>query len=578
MKATIIMGSPRGEKGASSRVARQFSAGLRRAGVDTTEIMLKDYKINHCIGCFTCWTKTPGRCILRDDMDHLLPHWQTDLLIWATPLYYFSMPGMVKDVVDRQLPLVEPFLIGSQGTTGHPRRGNTRWPATFLIGVAGFPERSHFDTLAANFKKFSPNYIGDILIGGSEPMSRNELQDAYADLYRIIEQAGFEVGSFGRLTGKTGQALLEKTTFSPEEIEKFRIMANTYWQSQIDRASAPKADVASVSNRVLKISDHGMAAFLAGMAMNYNPAAIPGFSGVIQFRFETENYHLVIGDGVCRAYPGEYPAPALTIIAPEQVWLDISNGTLNGTKAYMDGQYEIQGDLNLLMKLNQLFGTQTDDGEAPQKAAKQPTPKDDRIPEHRGPVRLPAMTWLAVAFLPWMILWIWGAMTPGPVPYFAAAGVAVLIAAYHLTTNVITLFEAGTAVYLMGSTVLQISGWTFFARFGPVVDYLFLGGLWLVSLARRFALTAEYSRYQFPKIIRDTRSFTQTNAVICAAWGIYFLVAALLQLMMRSGAGPKAGLMILSYVLMVPMVVFTKKFQKWYPEKLMRAQPRRGRC
>ena len=154
MKATIIMGSPRGEKGASSRVARQFSAGLRRAGADTTEILLKDHKINHCIGCFTCWTKTPGRCIHRDDMDRLLPFWQTDLLVWATPLYYFSMPGIVKDVVDRQLPLIEPLLIRSKGKTSHPRRGSTPWPATFLISVAGFPERSHFDTLVANFKKF----------------------------------------------------------------------------------------------------------------------------------------------------------------------------------------------------------------------------------------------------------------------------------------------------------------------------------------------------------------------------------------------------------------------------------------
>jgi multimeric flavodoxin WrbA/putative sterol carrier protein len=577
MKATIVMGSPRGKKGASSRVARQFSTGLRRAGADTTEILLKEHKINHCIGCFTCWTKTPGRCIHRDDMDNLLPHWQTDLLVWATPLYYFSMPGIVKDVVDRQLPLIEPLLINSKGTTSHPRRGNTSWPATFLISVAGFPERSHFDTLVANFKKFSPNYIGDILIGGAEPMSRNELQGAYADLYQLVEHAGFEVGSTGRVTGKTEQALLERTTFSPEKIEELRTMANTYWQSQIAEAPAPKTDTASVSDRVLKISDGGMAAFLASMAMNYSPAAIPGFSGTIQFRFETENYHLIIEDEVCRAYAGEYPAPALTIITPRQVWMDISDGTLNGTKAYMDGQYKIQGDLNLLMKLNQLFGTETAGDQGPQKEMGQPSLKDDKIPEHRGPIHLPAMTWLAVAFLPWMILWTWGAVTPGPVPYFAAAGIAVLIAAYHLTTNVITLFEAGTAVYLIGSTVLQISGWAFFARFGPVADYVFLGGLWLVSLARRFSLTAEYSRYQFPKSIWNTQSFIQTNAVICAAWGIYFLVAALLRLIMNAGAGPKAGLTLLIYILLVPMVIFTDKFQKWYPEQLMRAKPKSGR-
>jgi multimeric flavodoxin WrbA/putative sterol carrier protein len=572
MKATIIMGSPRGKKGASSRVAQQFSAGLRRAGVDVTEIVLKDHAIKHCIGCYTCWTKTPGKCVHRDDMDKLLPYWQTDLLIWATPLYYYSMPGLVKDVVDRQLPLIEPFLVSRGEVTSHPRRGNVPAPATFLISVAGFPERSHFDVLVANFKKFSSNYIGDILIGGAEPMSRNELQEAYTDLYQIIEQAGFEVGKDGRMSAETEQALLEKTTYSPEKIAEFRSIGNAYWESLLTKAPAPKVDITPISDRALKISDGGMATFLAGMALKYNPNAVPNFSGVIQFKFETETYHLLIRDGACQAYSGEHPTPTLTIITPKQVWLDISSGELNGTKAFMDGLYKTEGDLNLLMKLNQLFGTETAEGEHSEGSTASRGGENAHIPEHRGPIHLPAMKWLTVAFLPWMLLWIVGSFASGSVSRAVAAGIAVLIAGYHLTTNVITLFESGTAIYLVCTAVLRIIGWEFFVQFGGVVDYVFLGGLWSTSIVRRFALTSEYSRYQFPKVVWKERSFTQTNAIICAAWGVYFLVAALLRLVMSTGNGPKVVLMLLSYVLLIPMFIFTDRFQKWYPEYLLRAR------
>jgi hypothetical protein len=151
-----------------------------------------------------------------------------------------------------------------------------------------------------------------------------------------------------------------------------------------------------------------------------------------------------------------------------------------------------------------------------------------------------------------------------------AAGLAVVIAAYHLTTNVITLFEAGTALYLICAAALRLGGWEFFMQFGGVIDYVFLGGLWLISLARRFTLTAEYSRYHFPKIVWNQRSFTQTNAIICAAWGVYFLTAALLRLLMSSGAGPNT-LVVLIYALLVPMFIFTDRFQRWYPVHLLRA-------
>lgn len=572
MKATVIMGSPRGTKGASSRIAQQFSAGLRRAGVDVTEIVLKDYTIKHCIGCYTCWTKTPGKCVHRDDMDKLLPFWQTDLLVWATPLYYYNVPGLVKDVLDRQLPLIEPFLVSRGETTSHPRRGSAPAPATFLISAAGFPERSHFDVLVAHFKKFSSKYIGDILVGAAEPMSRNELQDAYTDLYQLAEQAGFEVGKDGRVSQETTQAILDKTTYSPEKIAEFRSISNNYWESLFAKVPAPTAEIQVVSDRMLQISDGGIATFLAGMALKYNPNALPGFTGVIQFKFEAESYHLLIREGKCQAYQGEHPTPTLTIITPQQVWLDISSGDLNGTKAFMDGLYKTEGDLNLLMQLNSLFGTETADRNEPAPEKASVASPNSKIPEHRGPIHLRAMTWLTVAFVPWMLFWILGSFLPGSVVRTVAAGVAVLIAGYHLTTNVVTLFEAGTAIYLVCSAVLRLIGWEFFVQFGGVIDYVFLGGLWLVSIVRRFALTSEYSRYLFPKVVWKERSFTETNAIICAAWGVYFLVAALLRLMMATENGPQVILMLLNYGLLIPMFIFTDRFQKWYPAYLLRAR------
>ena len=62
--------------------------GMREAGADVEVVHLRRKKVNNCIGCFTCWTKTPGICLHKDDMtNELFPKWAgSDLVIYASPL------------------------------------------------------------------------------------------------------------------------------------------------------------------------------------------------------------------------------------------------------------------------------------------------------------------------------------------------------------------------------------------------------------------------------------------------------------------------------------------------------------
>ncbi len=65
MKAMIILGSPRGKNSSSYNVAQNFISGLKKSDVEIEEIILKDYSINPCRGCLTCWLKTPGKCVYK---------------------------------------------------------------------------------------------------------------------------------------------------------------------------------------------------------------------------------------------------------------------------------------------------------------------------------------------------------------------------------------------------------------------------------------------------------------------------------------------------------------------------------
>ena len=357
MKAVVIYGSPRQKKAASYHVADNFASGLERAGVQVEEIMLIKHKIKHCLGCYTCWTKTPGKCVQRDDMDLILPKVkEADLIVIATPLYIFQATGLVKDFLDRIIPIAEPYLVEKDGVTTHPMRDRVKPRKIFLISVAGFPERSHFDGLVLSFKRFAgpKGYVGDILIPASEMMSKDAFQRGYVELYKDIEQAGFELGKNGAISEEIKKAIIDKTSYTEEQVSKFRHVANKYWKS-LQPKDYSQVQVNEVDATPLKMSDKGMGAFFAGMAAIYNPSAIPGLKAVVQFNLDNDNYHLIINETECQAYEGAHEAPTTTIISPANVWMDVSMGKIDGAQAMMKGLYKVEGDMGVLMKMNKIF-------------------------------------------------------------------------------------------------------------------------------------------------------------------------------------------------------------------------------
>ena len=113
MKVLAINSSPRAD--GISKTGMMLDAlvqGMRDAGAEVETIHLREKKIKNCIGCFTCWTKTPGVCVHKDDMtNELFPKWlEADLAVYATPLYHFTVNATMKAFIERTLPVVEPFL------------------------------------------------------------------------------------------------------------------------------------------------------------------------------------------------------------------------------------------------------------------------------------------------------------------------------------------------------------------------------------------------------------------------------------------------------------------------------------
>lgn len=99
----VLSTSPR-IGGNSETLADVFIKGAEEAGHETKKICLYDKKIDFCKGCLAC--QTTGKCILRDDAERIIAQMKTmDVLVFATPIYFYEMSGQMKTLLDRSNPL-----------------------------------------------------------------------------------------------------------------------------------------------------------------------------------------------------------------------------------------------------------------------------------------------------------------------------------------------------------------------------------------------------------------------------------------------------------------------------------------
>lgn len=99
MKITVLMGSPN-KRGSTSILVDEFTKGAAESGHEVEVIDVCHADIHPCIGCVKCGYEGP--CVQKDDVgvirNKLL---DSDMIVFATPLYYYGMSAQLKTVVDR---------------------------------------------------------------------------------------------------------------------------------------------------------------------------------------------------------------------------------------------------------------------------------------------------------------------------------------------------------------------------------------------------------------------------------------------------------------------------------------------
>lgn len=140
-KIFIVSSSPR-KDGNSDTLANEFARGAAEAGHDVVKVNVRDLDLKFCLGCLYC--QEHDRCVINDSMNAICPQVQSsDVLVFATPIYYYEMSGQLKTFLDRLNPLFprnnkfkEVYLLATAAedestTTDGAKKGVEGWIECF---------------------------------------------------------------------------------------------------------------------------------------------------------------------------------------------------------------------------------------------------------------------------------------------------------------------------------------------------------------------------------------------------------------------------------------------------------------
>ena len=525
MNVFLINGSPKDRRSNTYRLSSAFVQGLqRKREVQLREISVSRLNIKPCLGCFACWNKTPGKCCIDDDMASVLENmlW-ADVIVWSFPLYYFSVPGGLKNLIDRQLPMNLPFMSADSESGGHPSRYDLSKKHHVVISTCGFyTAEGNYDGVNALFTHMCGEFTS-IYCGQGELFRVKELSARTDEYLSWVCDAGAQFAS-GGITPETREKL--SRLLYPRKV--FEAMADASWG--IDQGGE-KADDSLV--------------FTRQMAALYNASAWQGKDIVLEMHYTDLNkrYQILLQKDGSKVLSENFLSATTVIETTYTLWQAIAAGEEDGQKALMEHKYRVKGDFNLMIHWDAFFG--------PERTAPQKTPEKK--------------TNMMLLLLPWILFWT----SVNINTHTGCVLTLVLCAAlpWLFRKNAWTSYDYASVILGALCSGAMLMGGAF--EWILPASYLCFGLLWTVGGVQNTPLTAHYSVNDYGGNMMENPIFIQTNRILTLCWGVLYLASTVWTwiILRVDGLG---WLNIANSVLPLFMGIFTAWFQKWYPAHIAR--------
>jgi hypothetical protein len=358
----VIQGSPRDRAGLTEKMLQPLLAGLDKEQVPVDVVRLAELNLRPCLSCFDCWTKKPGVCVLRDDMEPLLRKLTTtDLVLLAGPQAFGGFSTLTKVFIDRCAPLLEPWLVAHPegGTYRPPREGTLFGRRLGLLALGSLPQARSFQSLLDQAGQLANlgggPLVARLVIPGAEVLYLGaRLGPAWQFLEEALYRAGLELARQGRVDPATEEAI--RQPLFRDEVA-FRLVVNLYWETCQEYHAARRAglDLPDLETFI----DQDVRLNLGGLTLRFEPEKMKPAEATYQFSLagrQPGQWYLKIKGGRCGFHEGWAKEADLVISTASEVWVAVVKGEVELGQAVRESLIRLEGSTELLGSLSLAFG------------------------------------------------------------------------------------------------------------------------------------------------------------------------------------------------------------------------------
>lgn len=364
MKVLLIESIPR-KTGYTAKMAGHFKDGLATSEADVRIIDLFNYDIKPCKGCYMCWSKTPGKCIIRDDMDELMEYFlESDIIFLVTPLYHYTMNCEMLKFFERTLPFTK---YGFNNSPLDLMRNSVRYPEKWkgkkigLLTCGAFKEYENFSAITRTFELIANCMsleICGILIRPESYLLRFKLAKpkTITNIEKAFEHAGYEVGRNGFIEKETvdkAKAPIVNTS------EMYINYAKIYWEYVREAYDQGIYDENIIAERVTKDP------FILMKELNsyIDPVATARIKAVLYFHFIDKDLKctISINKGKSEIIMDQEPVRYdLKVETDSKTWGEVFLREIHPRIALTEGKIRLKGDKHLFVNIDKYFPPPSD--------------------------------------------------------------------------------------------------------------------------------------------------------------------------------------------------------------------------
>jgi len=183
MRVAILNGNPAGKYAGFDPYIDQVAQALQNNGSQVTHLKIRDLNIQFCTGCFGCWVKEPGTCVVKDDSQQVRRAViNSDVTLLASPVIMGMVSSDLKRAMDKLIPLVHPYLEIVQGEIHHRRRYAHYPKLGLILGKYGDTDQEDLGIIEQSFHRLAINFRTELCF---TRLSETPVQEVIDEINRL---------------------------------------------------------------------------------------------------------------------------------------------------------------------------------------------------------------------------------------------------------------------------------------------------------------------------------------------------------------------------------------------------------